>query len=1400
MKKWLLLLLFSITSAHAQTVQQSGTITGGHAARWITNGVIGDAGTAAQGFLTSLGITANGGSSFCINSAPITLNGLPNPYNKLCFGVGTSAPATIVLNNQNGATAQDLQFVINGATTTLTPGATFVTAAAALTSNGVIIGAGGNTINTIGTGTSGECLVSAGSGSPPVFSNCASVAGATVAGNAICAQNTSGTLVDCGVALSSVADQTLLGNNLGFAAAPQSLSASAVRTLLGLATIATSGSASDLSTGTIPSGRLTGAYTGITGVDTLTSGTWQASTIAVSFGGTGNSTLTNHGVLVGAATSAITQLAAAAAGTVLTGQGVTSDPAFTATPTLGVAGATLGTLALAGNTSGTVTVRPAAAAGTWTLTLPTTGGTNGYVLQTDGSGTTTWAVSGSGSGTINSGTAGQMTYYAGTGTTVSGNANATISSGALTLGVTGATIGNLILAGNTSGAVTIAPQAAAGTFNFNLPITAGAANAPLLSGGGGATAMVWGTRSGSTTTFATTTGTLTAGNCVSIDGSGNLVAAGGACTTGGGGGTVSSSTAGQIGYFASTGTTIVGNANLTISNGAVTFGVAGSVIGQLLLTGNTSGTITITGQAAAGTYNFNLPTGAGTAGQPLLSGGGGAAAQTYGTLGVAGGGTGAATLTNHGVLIGAGTSAVTQLGAAAAGTLLTGQGAAADPSFSATPTLGIAGTTKGTLAFAGNTSGAVTVQPAAAAGTWSFTWPTSAGTSGQLLQTDGTGVATWATVTATGTPVNAQTGTTYTVLSSDIGKIVTFANASAVAVSLPQATSPFVAGSLIYVENKGPGAATITPTTSTIDGATTLLLGTNQGAILVSDGTNWTTMRGMGGSLLQTPVNAQSGTTYTVLATDVGKLVTFSNAAAIAVTLPQATGSFGAGSTFLFQNKATGGIATITPTTSTIDGATTLALAPSQGVILVSDGTNYTSMRGIGALWSATTVNAQVGTTYTMLLTDIGKVTTFSNASAIAVTLPQATGTFGAGSTLILENKGAGTVTITPTTSTIDGAASATLVTNQGIILFSDGTNYTSFRGTGSASTTAPLSPAVGGTGINTSSAPFGYNSPINLQINATVAANALTVAVKTNGGNDPTTASPVYIPFRSATATSGAITWRSLTAATSLVVPSGATLGASSATPFRIWVVAFDTGAAAVLGVFNCSASGAIYPLAEYQLKSTTAVSAASDNANVFYTTLAQTTKPYKILGYMDWNNGLTTAGTWNAAPSVIQLYGPGVPKCGDIIQYASNSITFESSTSSTSFLQVNQSAGTHWDVSITPTSAINGVMASVEGEVAIVAGNTGRWGRAQIYRTTPSNVALGQECSAYTAISSGAAYPYAVMPCSRSALDTPNTATAHTYTVFIAASNADSIAKWLPQDSPVTPGATMTLVEIMR
>jgi hypothetical protein len=108
--------------------------------------------------------------------------------------------------------------------------------------------------------------------------------------------------------------------------------------------------------------------------------------------------------------------------------------------------------------------------------------------------------------------------------------------GAVTLGLAGTTAGTLAIANtNPSGTVTVQNPSATGTYNFNLPATPGSTGQPLLSGAGGSTAMSWGTLSGNTTKFVTTTGTLTSNDCAKFDANGNLVDAGAACGSGSGG-------------------------------------------------------------------------------------------------------------------------------------------------------------------------------------------------------------------------------------------------------------------------------------------------------------------------------------------------------------------------------------------------------------------------------------------------------------------------------------------------------------------------------------------------------------------------------------------------------------------------------------------------------------------------------------------------------------------------------------------------------------------------------------------------------------------------------------------------------------------------------------------------
>ena len=103
-------------------------------------------------------------------------------------------------------------------------------------------------------------------------------------------------------------------------------------------------------------------------------------------------------------------------------------------------------------------------------------------------------------------------------------------------------------------------------------------------------------------------------------------------------------------------------------------------------------------------------------------------------------------------------------------------------------------------------------------------------------------------------------------------------------------------------------------------------------------------------------------------------------------------------------------------------------------------------------------VSAQTGTSYTFQDSDCSKLVTFSNAAAITASLPQAGASswFKAGWVVDVQNRGAGNVTIVPASSTIDGAASLMLTQNQGARIFSDGTNYFTERGVGSAGGTAP--------------------------------------------------------------------------------------------------------------------------------------------------------------------------------------------------------------------------------------------------------------------------------------------------------------------------------------------------------
>lgn len=94
------------------------------------------------------------------------------------------------------------------------------------------------------------------------------------------------------------------------------------------------------------------------------------------------------------------------------------------------------------------------------------------------------------------------------------------------------------------------------------------------------------------------------------------------------------------------------------------------------------------------------------------------------------------------------------------------------------------------------------------------------------------------------TCVNTQTTTTYTVADSDNGNLIVLSNIGTVAVSLPQAgnSGVFLSGWRTTIKNISTGGVDIiTPITSTIDGASVLVLKEGDTVTLVSNGSNYYT-------------------------------------------------------------------------------------------------------------------------------------------------------------------------------------------------------------------------------------------------------------------------------------------------------------------------------------------------------------------------------------------------------------------------------------------------------------------------------------------------------------------------------------------------------------------------------
>lgn len=204
----------------------------------------------------------------------------------------------------------------------------------------------------------------------------------------------------------------------------------------------------------------------------------------------------------------------------------------------------------------------------------------------------------------------------------------------------------------------------------------------------------------------------------------------------------------------------------------------------------------------------------------------------------------------------------------------------------------------------------------------------------------------------------------------------------------------------------------------------------------------------------------------------------------------------------------------------------------------------------------------------------------------------------------------------------------------------------------------------------------------------ASVSGNALTVALTTPAGATPSASDSVWLAFRNATVATGDTTLIEVTAAETVVVPDTATLGTSNNVPFKAWIVAFNDAATVRLGIINCANSTSIYPLAGWGIASSTTISTGADSAQVFYSDAGVTSKAYVVLGYVTYESGLATAGTYASAPTRAQVYTADVPLPGRVVQVVRGTTTTQTTSSSSTYADSTLTA------SITMTSAAHRVL----------------------------------------------------------------------------------------------------------
>ena len=256
--------------------------------------------------------------------------------------------------------------------------------------------------------------------------------GLTLSGNAFSITNTAVTAAAYGSASQvPVLTVNAQGQLTGVTNTSIAIAAGAVSGLAASATTDTT-NAANITSGTLPTGRMSGSYTGITGVGTLAAGTWNGTAIGVGYGGTGlAATPTNGQLPIGNGTGY--SLATLTAGTNVSISNTSGGITISATPS---AGGTVTSVAMTVPTFLSVSGSPITTSGTLAVTLSGTA----LPVANGGTGATTLAgyLFGNGTSAVTASTTIPNTAITGLGTMSTQSAGAVAITGGT---INGTTIG-----------------------------------------------------------------------------------------------------------------------------------------------------------------------------------------------------------------------------------------------------------------------------------------------------------------------------------------------------------------------------------------------------------------------------------------------------------------------------------------------------------------------------------------------------------------------------------------------------------------------------------------------------------------------------------------------------------------------------------------------------------------------------------------------------------------------------------------------------------------------------------------------------------------------------------------------------------------------------------------------